>query len=83
MSWCRDKLANGRARAIVINSGNANAFTGRAGETAVQVVARETAKRLGCRVGDVLMASTGVIGEDFTRGACGRGLRPLGGRARR
>lgn len=63
VEWCRAKLADGKARAILINAGNANAFTGTAGEAAVRTIVGKTAKSLGCRVGDVLMASTGVIGE--------------------
>ncbi len=74
VEWCRAKLADGKARAVLINSGNANAFTGAAGEDAVRVVARETAKRLGCRVGDVLMASTGVIGEPLPKDRVVAGL---------
>ncbi|RMD62755.1 MAG: bifunctional glutamate N-acetyltransferase/amino-acid acetyltransferase ArgJ [Alphaproteobacteria bacterium] len=61
--WCRRALKGGRARAIVVNAGNANAFTGRAGEEAVRHVVAATAERLGCRPREVLVASTGVIGE--------------------
>lgn len=63
VEWCREALRNGRARAIVINSGNANAFTGRAGTVSVKRTAETTARKLGCRPRDVLVASTGVIGE--------------------
>ncbi len=50
-------------RAILVNSGNANAFTGAAGLAAVERVAEATAASLGIAPGDVLLASTGVIGE--------------------
>ncbi|MGH6947514.1 MAG: bifunctional glutamate N-acetyltransferase/amino-acid acetyltransferase ArgJ [Kiloniellales bacterium] len=61
--WCRKALKGGKARAILVNSGNANAFTGKAGVKAVDEVVRATAKALGCRPREVLVASTGVIGE--------------------
>jgi len=55
-------LSRGRARAIVVNSGNANACTGRDGTRAASAAAREAAKLLGLRAQQVLVASTGVIG---------------------
>ena len=55
--------SGGRARAIVINSGNANACTGSDGESAADRTARETARLLGCGAEEVLVASTGVIGK--------------------
>ncbi len=61
--WCRDKLKGGEARVLVVNSGNANAFTGRAGQEGVREIAAETAAVAGCRPQEVFMASTGVIGE--------------------
>ena len=61
--WCRDKLRGGEARVLVVNSGNANAFTGKAGQEGVAEIAREAAAVAGCRSGEVFMASTGVIGE--------------------
>jgi glutamate N-acetyltransferase/amino-acid N-acetyltransferase len=60
---CRKHLKGGKARAILVNSGNANAFTGKLGKQATDRTARETAKALGCKVGEVFHASTGVIGE--------------------
>jgi len=61
---CRQHLAEtgGRARAIVVNSGCANACTGAAGEAAAARMAAETAAALGCPPTNVLVASTGVIG---------------------
>ncbi len=62
VDWCRAQLPHGRARAIIVNSGNANAFTGKTGETSVRRVVDAVAASLGCRPQDVLAASTGVIG---------------------
>ena len=61
--WCRDCLAGGQVRAIVVNSGNANVFTGRAGREAVEATAAATAQLLGCAARQVFVSSTGVIGE--------------------
>ncbi|HJT43406.1 MAG TPA: bifunctional glutamate N-acetyltransferase/amino-acid acetyltransferase ArgJ [Rhizomicrobium sp.] len=61
--WCRDNLKEGEARVLVVNSGNANAFTGKAGQDGVRVIADEAAAVTGCRPQEVFMASTGVIGE--------------------
>ena len=61
--WCRDKLKGGEARVLVVNSGNAKAFTGKAGQEGVAEIANEAAAVAGCRPGQVFMASTGVIGE--------------------
>jgi glutamate N-acetyltransferase/amino-acid N-acetyltransferase len=63
VEWCRAQLPHGRARAVIVNSGNANAFTGKTGETSVKRVVQAVAGALGCRPQDVLAASTGVIGE--------------------
>ncbi|MGE0210400.1 MAG: bifunctional glutamate N-acetyltransferase/amino-acid acetyltransferase ArgJ [Parvibaculaceae bacterium] len=63
VDWCRRNAALGKARAIVVNAGNANAFTGKVGDRTVLVTARETARRLGCKPEEVFIASTGVIGE--------------------
>lgn len=52
----------GRARAVVVNAGNANACTGRAGSAAARETARSAARLLGVPVNQVLVASTGVIG---------------------
>jgi len=60
---CREALKSGRARAIVINSGNSNAFTGKAGEESVNRIRVAAAKQLGCDIANVFTASTGVIGE--------------------
>ena len=61
--WCRERLSRGRIRGLVVNSGNANAFTGLAGEEAVRATAAAAAQALGCLRNQVFVASTGVIGE--------------------
>jgi glutamate N-acetyltransferase/amino-acid N-acetyltransferase len=61
--WCRNCLRSGMGRAILVNSGNANVFTGRAGNEAVAATAGRTAALLGCDPGQVFVSSTGVIGE--------------------
>ncbi len=63
VDWCRKALKKGRARAIIVNAGNANAFTGRSGRDSVERVVGQVAARVGCPTGEVFMASTGVIGE--------------------
>ncbi len=63
VEWCRAHLAHGMARALVVNSGNANAFTGRRGEEAVKQTAEAAAEACDCLETDVYLASTGVIGE--------------------
>src|SRR3954464_10289971 len=63
VDWCRAKLARGKARALVVNSGNANAFTGKSGRQATALTADIAAKAMGCSPAEVFLASTGVIGE--------------------
>jgi glutamate N-acetyltransferase / amino-acid N-acetyltransferase len=63
VDWCRAHIKAGRARALVVNSGNANAFTGKSGRTATKLTAELAGKAAGCRPQDVYLASTGVIGE--------------------
>ncbi|MFJ5369451.1 bifunctional glutamate N-acetyltransferase/amino-acid acetyltransferase ArgJ [Bosea sp. CER48] len=63
VDWCRENLGQGSARAVVVNSGNANAFTGLKGRDAVKLTAEIAAKAAGCKPQEVFIASTGVIGE--------------------
>ena len=60
---CRESLRHGRARALVVNSGNANAFTGRKGREAVDMTCDYAARAVGCSRDEIYVASTGVIGE--------------------
>jgi glutamate N-acetyltransferase/amino-acid N-acetyltransferase len=83
VDFCRANLAGGTARMLVVNSGNANAFTGRRGKAAVEETARAAAGLAGCGPEQVFLASTGVIGEplDASRitavlGDCVAGARP-------
>jgi glutamate N-acetyltransferase/amino-acid N-acetyltransferase len=63
VDWCRSALSGGRARVLVVNSGNANAFTGGKGREATERTAAFAASAVGCAEGEVFLASTGVIGE--------------------
>jgi glutamate N-acetyltransferase / amino-acid N-acetyltransferase len=63
VDWCRARLRGARARALVVNSGNANAFTGKTGRTACAFTAKLAAAAVGCKTAEVFLASTGVIGE--------------------
>jgi glutamate N-acetyltransferase/amino-acid N-acetyltransferase len=63
IDWCREALKGGKARAVVINAGNANVFTGKAGAEATKISAQAAAKLVGCPAKQVFVASTGVIGE--------------------
>ena len=63
VDWCRRNLPAGRARALVVNSGNANAFTGRRGIVAVERTAAIAAAATGVPETEIFLASTGVIGE--------------------
>ena len=63
VDWCRRNLGGGAARGLVVNSGNANAFTGSKGRESVQKTAEIAARALGCGTGEIFLASTGVIGE--------------------
>ncbi|MBB3952054.1 bifunctional glutamate N-acetyltransferase/amino-acid acetyltransferase ArgJ [Aureimonas jatrophae] len=60
---CRQALVGGRARVLVVNSGNANAFTGRRGVATTNATAEAAAELAGCSPDEVFLASTGVIGE--------------------
>ena len=67
VDWCQHALASsgGRGRAVIVNSGNANAFTGAAGYAVAQHTAESVAGAVGAAAHEVLVASTGVIGDDL------------------
>jgi glutamate N-acetyltransferase/amino-acid N-acetyltransferase len=74
VEWCRDNLKRGKssgasARALVVNSGNANAFTGKTGRQACAFTAKIAARAIGCAPADIFLASTGVIGEPLNASA--------------
>jgi len=63
VDWCRKALMGGRARVLVVNSGNANAFTGSVGENAVSQTIEAARAAFSSEPEEVFIASTGVIGE--------------------
>src|ERR1700751_5308192 len=58
VEWCRARLSAGTARGLVVNSGNANAFTGKSGREAVKLTAELAAKTIGCPPGEIFLGST-------------------------
>jgi len=74
--WCRQMLPRGygKARAIVINAGNANVCTGKVGLRDAQTMAAETAKCLGSHPDKILVASTGIIGRPLPMTRVRRGI---------
>jgi glutamate N-acetyltransferase/amino-acid N-acetyltransferase len=77
VDWCKAQLKSGSARALVVNSGNANAFTGKAGYEGTRQIAESAAAFVGCRAQEVFLASTGVIGEPLPAGKITRVLGDL------
>ena len=63
IDWCKSALTQRSGRVLIVNSGNANAFTGRVGVEAVRATAESAAALAGCKPQEVFIASTGVIGE--------------------
>ena len=70
----RAHLADGRARAVVVNSGNANACTGERGMRDAHAMAAATASALGIDPSEVIVCSTGVIGRPLPMAAVARGI---------
>ena len=79
VDWCRGLLPSGTGRAIVCNAGNANAFTGKAGDTSARITAETVAAALGVAPDEIYLASTGVIGETLPDEALVTGLGVLSG----
>ena len=69
--WCKQNLikktAKKTAKALIVNAGNANAFTGKQGEEVVKSTAQAVANQLNCQPEEVFVASTGVIGEQLNQ----------------
>lgn len=63
VEWCREMVQGGSARALVVNTGNSNAFTGAAGVKTVAATVKSASEVFSCRAEEVFVASTGVIGE--------------------
>jgi glutamate N-acetyltransferase / amino-acid N-acetyltransferase len=82
VEWCRAHLKAGKPRALVVNSGNANAFTGKSGRDACKFTAQIAARAIGCKPADVFLASTGVIGEPLKAEAFDGVMEGLVARAR-
>ncbi len=70
----RESLKNGRARGLVVNAGNANAFTGFRGREAVEAIMSRVAAHLDCDPGEVFVSSTGVIGVPLPKDKANAGL---------
>jgi glutamate N-acetyltransferase/amino-acid N-acetyltransferase len=64
VEWCREALVsgNGQARALIVNAGNSNAFTGHRGRAAVEAITTRIAAETGCDPAHIFVSSTGVIG---------------------
>jgi len=82
VEWCRANLQSGKARALVVNSGNANAFTGKNGRVATKLTANITSKVAGCKMSEIFLASTGVIGEPLDASKFAPVMQSLNERAR-
>ena len=65
VKWCKKNIKKNNARAIIINAGNANVFTGEDGKLAVQKIISKLALILEIKEKEVLIAQTGVIGESL------------------
>jgi glutamate N-acetyltransferase/amino-acid N-acetyltransferase len=63
VEWCKESVNYNKIRGLVVNSGNANAFTGKRGVQTVNNMATGLAKNIGCNIEGIAVASTGVIGE--------------------
>ncbi len=74
---CRDHLRGGRARALVVNAGNSNAFTGYRGREAVEAIVAQVASHLDCPGTEVFVSSTGVIGVPLPKDKAEAGLRAV------
>lgn len=70
----REQAKSGTARALVVNAGNSNAFTGYRGREAVEQIMGQVAERLGCDPGDVFVSSTGVIGVPLPKDKAREGV---------
>lgn len=70
----REQVKSGSARALVVNAGNSNAFTGHRGREAVEQIMEQVASHLGCAAEDVLVSSTGVIGVPLPKDKAREGV---------
>jgi len=70
----REQVKSGRARALVVNAGNSNAFTGYRGREAVEQIMAQVAAHLGCPPAEVFVSSTGVIGVPLPKDKAREGV---------
>ncbi len=74
VEWCREALQGSKARGLIVNAGNANAFTGARGKEAVQLILSLASDHLGCAETEIFVSSTGVIGVPLPRDKAMAGL---------
>ena len=74
VDWCRAQLPHGRARVLVVNAGNSNAFTGARGAAAVAGIVAAAQAATGCTAHEIFVASTGVIGVPLPADKAAAGL---------
>lgn len=74
VDWCRKALPGGKARGLIVNAGNANAFTGARGMEAVQRILDLASNHLGCAEEEIFVSSTGVIGVPLPKDRAEAGL---------
>ncbi len=74
VEMCREGIARGSARALVVNAGNSNAFTGYRGREAVELILASVSAHLQCPPGGVFVCSTGVIGVPLPQDRARAGL---------
>ncbi len=82
VEWCRRQLEKGKARCVVVNSGNSNAFTGQKGVETVRLTAEAAVEAFGCKKSEVFIASTGVIGEPLNVSGFAAHLKAISASAR-
>jgi glutamate N-acetyltransferase/amino-acid N-acetyltransferase len=70
----REQVQAGKARALVVNAGNSNAFTGFRGREAVEQIMAQVADHLGCAASEVFVSSTGVIGVPLPKDKAREGV---------
>jgi len=77
VEYCREALKGGKARGLVVNAGNANAFTGARGMAAVQKIVSLASTHLGCTEAEIFVSSTGVIGVPLPQDKAEAGLKAV------
>src|ERR1043166_5487567 len=83
VAWCRKALKRGKAAALLVNAGNANAVTGKAGDAIVQASVQAVAKALSRKAGEVFVASTGIVGRPMARLVLAEKVPPIAARLSR